>query len=404
MAKGSRGLVLFTVLVVAALLALMTLTVAVHSMNSLQRDHQVQGRLQADFAAQAGLQVALSQLRTSTLSGDLPQTALTGGRSSYAVTVLSNASGAVAVTAPDGTSVPPGAVYLMALGEGEGRHQQRISALALRPGSGGFDALAADSDILMRDNVQVDAWDPSLGAYGPATLSNFTLGSNIVSRDGIRVRDSALLRGDLQVGSGGSISNVVKISGSGTVTGSTSVATASFSVPHHTAPLPVGATDVILSGSTQTLGPGSYRRLRLSGSSQVMLSSGTYVFESLQMQDTSQLVALGAVTVYLTRGVLMDGDAQINPSGLGSNFKLYSTSSSPVSLRMNGRSRAWVTAEGDHLSLAPYDDAEFFGAFVGAGIDAWDRGKIHYDKSLRSGTVSASSSTAPWELRAIRYR
>ncbi len=54
-----------------------------------------------------------------------------------------------------------------------------------------------------------------------------------------------------------------------------------------------------------------------------------------------------------------------------------------------------MTAEGDHLALAPYDDAEFFGAFLGAGIDAWP------GSEARSTTIP---STAPWELRAIHLR
>lgn len=399
-----RGLILFTVLVVAALMALMTLTVALHSMGSLRRDSHFQGRLQADFAAQAGLQSALSQLRTSTLTGDLPPTRLAGGNSRYSVSVVNNSAGSSAMTAPDGTSVPPGAVYLLSLGEGEGKTLQRISALALRPGNTAVDALAADSEILVRGNALVDAWDSTIGPYGPATLSNFTLGSNIVSLNGIVVRDNAAVQGDLQVGQGGTISSVVNVTRAASVSGSTSVATASFSIPHHSAPLPVGRTDLRLTGSSQTLGPGAYRRVDLTGSAQLLLSSGTYVFESFQLANSSRIVALGPVTVYLERGVLMNDDAQLNPAGSAADFKLYSTSTSPVSLRMNQRSRAWVTAEGDHLSLAPYDDAEFFGAFVGAGIDVWGRGKIHYDKSLRTGGGSSASSSAPWELRAIRYR
>lgn len=394
--RSERGVILFTVLVVAALLAVMTITVTYHSTQSLRRSQSVQHRLQAEMAAAAGLQDALSRLRANDgYSSPIPATGLNGSAALYSVEVTRNDT-AGPVTATDGTEIPAGAVYFLASGRTSPGYERRASALAVKPGAT-VTGFAVDGDVLLRDETLVDGWNSAAGPYGPATEQSLDLNTNTTSNGAVRLRDSARLKGNIRIGPSGVVASVVEVRDAASMTGTASAAAATISIPTHTAPFPPGSSDVNSSSGTQTLSPGAFGELRLQGTAEVFLNAGVYVFDRIQLEGSAKIRLNGPVTVYCAGDLDMVGDTSINEGGQPGDFKFYSTSSSDSEISLYGRSRVWTQAEGARLALSPYDDAEFFGTFLGESIDTWDRAKVH----IATGTTAGGGGT--WSLRGVRY-
>lgn len=400
---GRSGILLVSILFIAMMLAIMSLGVFFQATQGLNEGRHNTRTLQNDYACVAGLQEALSLIRTdSTWSSGFTGHSLPGSPGvRYSVTVLNNSAGATPQTAPDGTTIPSGCIFVQAVGQTQGsNHNRTMSALVVKRGSA-VDGLVFDGQVDIRDNPIFDAWDSTQGPYSAAGRLPFTLTTNSVAADDIRFRDGGKVMGNIRVGPGGNPSSVIRIDSSGGYTGTASAGSASIPVPTYTVPFPVGTTDVNLSGSaTQTLTPGAYRDLQLGwGSAAVVLDPGIYVFRQIDLANSSRLSVNGPVTVFLVNDLHMDGSSKLNDLGSPANFKLYSTSASSARLGMYGTSRAYMAAAGKRLELSPYDTSEFFGSFMGSSIDTWDSCQIHYDVSSGTGSSGASGK---WELRAIR--
>ncbi|MBT9586914.1 hypothetical protein IV102_26470 [bacterium] len=402
-ATGRCGILLVSLLFMVMMLALMSLGVFFQATQGLNEGRHNTRSLQIDYACVAGLQEALSLIRADfTWSAGFTGHGLPSSPGvSYAVSVLNNSAGTTPQTAPDGTAVPPGGIFVRSTGKCQGTNNDRaMSALVIKQGSS-LDGLVFDGQVDIRDNPIFDAWDSTRGDYSAANRVPFTLTTNSVASDDIRFRDTGKVMGNIRVGVGGNPSNVIRIDSSGSYTGTASAASASVPVPAYTPPFPVGTTDVNLAGSaTQTLTPGAYRDLQLGGNASLSLDAGVYVFRQINLSNCSKLLVNGPVTVFLLDDLHMDGSAKLNDLGSPANFKLYSTNTSSARLGMYGTSRAYMAAAGKRLELSPYDTSEFFGSFVGLSIDTWDDCQIHYDVSI--GGKDGRGTAGQWELRAIR--
>lgn len=250
----------------------------------------------------------------------------------------------------------------------------------------------------MRDSTVLDGWDASAGPYGVATQRPLDVVSNTVALEGVTIRESSRLLGNIKIGVGGVLANVVDIRDSAVLSGLASVATAATPIPTHSAPFPEGSANYNHSSGSVTLNPGGYREARLRGSAELVLNPGVYVFKRIELEDTARIRVNGPVTIYTDGNASLHGQSQLNPNGQPGDLKFYSSSGTGNQLRLYDQAKAWTEAEGAKLTLGTYDDSEYFGTFRGFSIDTWQASQVHIDTS--GGTVPTSGN---WTLRAVRY-
>ncbi|MGE0491160.1 MAG: hypothetical protein AB7S38_18270 [Vulcanimicrobiota bacterium] len=120
-----RGIALVVALMIGTVLTAGALTLGVMAHRGLgQVGHAEQQKVEY-FAALAGLHSAMAQLRSQpTFPGPILGT--TSGGQSYEVSLVNNLSGSAPITAPDGTEVPAGGIYLVSVAG-----SQQLSGLAL---------------------------------------------------------------------------------------------------------------------------------------------------------------------------------------------------------------------------------------------------------------------------------
>jgi hypothetical protein len=117
---------------------------------------------------------------------------------------------------------------------------------------------------------------------------------------------------------------------------------------------------------TRTLGPGSYK------ASQLNIGAGGM----LTINNTA-----GPVTLYVTGPVQVTGGFITVTDPNPEKFAIYVAGANPLRLQLAGRFYGVVYAPQSELTL--WGLSEFFGAFVGQGLNTGVGAKVHYDTALR---------------------
>lgn len=269
---------------------------------------------------------------------------------------------------------------------------------------GAFATSSNDKAIEIKDDGYVDYFNSNDGPYSglPGTYSgNPLLAVNRTGSSSIKLKDDAIIYGDVYVGPGGSASNI-KVEDDAEVKGSKLTLS-------DTRTMSAGTYDWTQAGATN-LGDED-----LDGNDNLTLTAGTYRIDDLTMDDNATLTISGDVILYLTDDLEMKDDDNRIYINNGASLTIYATGhDDEIKLRGNVDNQNTVpkaeqfqiyadndfdkievklkTSEGDaKLYAAIYapnsevkfkEDTQLFGAAVGQKVKVEDDAAIHYDKAL----------------------
>jgi len=188
--------------------------------------------------------------------------------------------------------------------------------------------------------------------------------------------------------------NVTALSGSTTaITGGIVELPQALTMPAPVLPaLPAGSPDI---NGTQTIGPGNYGDINLSGNKTLSLQPGTYNINSLSLSGNStfQLVPdpitgkYGKVVINVTGSgnstpISITGNGFSNPTYDPSMLQFLYAGTGTIKIAGNGASAAVVYAPNATVSFN--GNGAFYGSVVASNLTDVGNGSIHYDRRLQN--------------------
>lgn len=383
------------VLMVGLVLAILAGSTHAQALFGLRQTNRYGANLEARYAAQAGFQVALSELkRDENFAGPVDGSASYDPRLTYHVEVLNNATGVNPLPAPDGSFVPPGAVALTATA---GRSPQLIvmSALVTREGSAPpFQAVFASSGIDMSMSSTIRPWG--------SVAAPIQIGTNVVGGGDIELSMNSEIQGDVLLGPGGDPATAVDLAMGSSISGSiTAATTATVLAPQAPPPVtpPLASVDVSMADKL-AIPPGAYSSIDVSTGSQLTLSSGVYyVDHDFELSLGTSLkcdITAGPVELYIGGDFDAASNSQINVAGPPDNLRVYLLGSSPE-VELSSNSTAHMVVYGPGASLDMSTNSTLIGAFVGDRIEMSMNSRLLFDTSL-AGSTPATPGNGRWIL------
>lgn len=389
--QRSRGLAIMVIIMVMLVLFVLVLSIGTISVQNLSDVATSVYEQQAFYTAQAGLADALSHLNSSaSWTAGLSNVALPNHPTfTYSVTVTPGGAG---VTAPDGTAIPSGNVYLRSTGTATRGATRVVSAVT--SSSGLFsNALFGAVSVSMSGNAYTDSWDSASGPYTTPTSPQTTapVGTNSTAAGAVSLVGNATVNGNVIIGPGGNPSTV--IAGSGTYTGSALPEGTALNLPQITSPISGTGTAFSLSGGSQTLSPGVYTSVSATGNSHLTLTSGTYYVKGdVKIGGNSALViqaSSGPVILYVDGNFDSSSGTINNLSGIPSNFQIYGTDSS-AKLDISGGTAAYLVAYARNATVSVTGNGDVYGGLIGSDVRMVGSGAVHYDQAVKSVAIGAT--------------
>ena len=182
----------------------------------------------------------------------------------------------------------------------------------------------------------------------------------------------------------------------------------SLPVPPMPNPLPPTNNQTI--HGSQTLPPGSYGNINITGNATITLPGGTagnpavYTINSLSLSSGSTLVINGPVVINLAgtgqNNVLSLDGGYSNTTNIPGNFVINYGGTGNISLSGGAGAYAIVDAPNANISLS--GGSTFYGQAIGNTISDTGGTSIYYDSSLNSPTVN-NNSFYEISLRELSY-
>jgi type II secretory pathway pseudopilin PulG len=154
-----------------------------------------------------------------------------------------------------------------------------------------------------------------------------------------------------------------------------------LSQPHTFPPIPsftVGATNYNPKNSTVTLGPGHYGTVNIDTHGTLVLTGGTYYFDSISENASGSLVISGDTTIFVKSGLDLGGQGVMN--NLGDPTKLTVFYSGTSEMRMTGGTQAYIEAYAPNAPLKLVGTSDFFGSFTGKTVTIQGTPRVHFDE------------------------
>lgn len=380
MIGNEKGFVLVTSYFLIAALAIFSLGLMFRGITFLQSSEKNRNNIVAFNMAEAGLDLAIGQLATSTTYG---------GSSGFVSMDTGNMEGgySVVVCPPNctGLSQPTNTNVRLIQSTGyspsndttvRGYQERTVTGYVnIAPTSKFNYALFAGQAIAMSGNAQTDSYNSNNGAYGGSNIfSGGHVGSDGASGIVMALSGNAMIKGNAEIGPGGSTAANIGTSGNAVITGTKSVSTSTKNYQPETTTLPSSGALVI------------------SGNSTVTLAAGTYNYSSISVSGNGKLKTTGAVTLYVSGNVSISGNGVTTASNKPSNFLLYSTGTGSVSF--SGNASFYGAVYAPKSAVTNSGNGEIFGAIVSKTYAQSGNGKIHFDEALKSGSTGSTSNVS----------
>lgn len=403
-----RGYGLPVILLFTILLLTVTLSDTYRVQHELSSRSRREKALRAEYAARAGLQRALSELSRdpdwapATFTGTLEHDTTL----SFDVEVLNNYRSPLETTAPDGSTLPPGRVWLESTGLVEGVPMRggvgQAKAVPIRP-LPIFNCAVDEVCILWfgrlptYTNSLVDSYPGGLPASyvpylvpgNPATYRRRTL---VHSYEQVMVVDSGFLDATVVSPDSARLASVDLSLISGNVEANASWGPSwKFRLPSDLESLPVSGP--VGAGS---LAPGRYSSLDVPAGGVVELESGKYAFGTIVLGNGSQLTLAPTVSeaapceLYLGVSATFGSNSRVNMTHPPRHLQIYSTDQGPLEdtyLLCDADSKLSATIAGYGMRVEFTDRVELFGAMKVYDFAEGAESRIHYDESLNGAIL-----------------
>ncbi|HTL47363.1 MAG TPA: collagen-binding domain-containing protein [Verrucomicrobiae bacterium] len=374
--KDERGFILIMAYGLISALAIFSLALFSRNTSFLNSTERNQNKVVAFNMAEAGVDMAITQLATDTTYEGAAYSSMTSGpmQGGYDVTV----------TTPDNA---PNTRLIVARGyapdnvsTSRAYETRNITVYAEIGTQNMFDfAVFADQSLQLTGNATVDSYNSTVGAYGGANkASNGDVGTNSTGSSTVTLNGNATIKGDAQVGPNGNPASVISLTGNAAITGVKSAAPALKDFP------------------TQSSNSASLGALTLSGNTTRVIGAGTYRFSSISITGNATLQATGPVDIYVDGPVKIAGNGISTQANTPPNFLLFVTTADDVQLSGNGNFYGGIYAPLSHVKNT--GNGELYGAVVSDTYQQTGNGNVHYDEAMRDagGVGSNGVSLVSW--------
>jgi hypothetical protein len=424
-----------TILLLATLF--MTLAAAIGS-EVLTAQRNTRTRLsnsKARYAAYAGLQHAMLELKEEpTFSDNLVAYLIPGSETvSYTVQITNNCNNNSEVQAHDGTMVPPNSVYCTAMGVDDGQTEVALHAmsglLATRNPQVNYAAFTETGTELTGSSQALSFHSGTSTidtSSGRAVLADADVGNNgsIGSNREVCTAASSTVRGDVYRPEDQAGNDATNLLGALAPGKSIMDLASPVDVPKFSAPGPgpgspgngnseqdLQAEPLDISASITLTAPPegqtqSFPATEIDEQATLTLPPGRYYFpDGLSIEGSivpsTEVNADNPIIIYVGgSGVTMGEGARVNLGGAPANFQMYFVDqpNQDPEFRMQGDSQFFGTVIGNRVNGVLAEEAELFGGFLGRSISASGNARLIYDEALQDEDLDLAAN---WGLSGV---
>lgn len=424
--KGRRrGYALITIIALTGLFLTIAGAVGSEVLAGLHNTRVRKSGSTARYAAYAGIQHAVHALRdpnTDPENLDLTKILMPGSDTvSYSVYITVGDSAGTAV-ADDGTVVPEGTIYCVAVGVdgsssggdvalhamsgviSDGRPTLKYAAYADQSLKieGAVQSLSVDSTTdfnfepaqLNSNTLAINASDPMMARVTPSTTGSLgDLGTNRYLDIGSGVNISGKIHRPPGLALAANLPNVVDLDHPEDIPRYSSPAgSQNAQSPPPVIPSPGQGTAV-------------YTKLEVASGSQAVLQPGRYFFRD-GMDIAGVLNSSGddpdePVVLFLGGDATLADTARVNLGKSAANIQIYFVDDggeTPLKFKMDGNSQFFGTVVGNRAEGELGGQAEFYGGFLGRSMSASGSAKLVYDQTLDGKPLGVAAN---WGLNGI---
>lgn len=407
-ARRPGGIAIATALLVLTIISVIGLAIAAIGAQDLNLANADRNLAMSRYAAEAGIADGASQLLAdagwATGFSDKSLTTVPGVDLGYTVTVTNNVGNtARALTAADGTIVPPSMVYLYSTGTIRGTaFTKNVGALYhVLPGAlFKYAAFGITSVNLGGTSSVSNSYDSSLGAYSTTNQSstNCDVATSSTASGAITYSGGASNKGTAYAGYGGNPSTVIN-GAVPTNCNAMSSLSAPITLPIPVSPLVGSTTDLNVTDRTVTLQPGAYEDLTTPTHCTVNFLPGVYSFRNVAFgsQNTINMPASGKVVIYVSGTWDSSGGTIVNPQSAPSTFQINGTATC-TQVKVTGGNSAYYCVNAPTADVTVQGNSDVYGAFNAKTVTIAGGGAVHYDVALRSmGTHNSYMALKYWK-------
>ncbi len=259
-------------------------------------------------------------------------------------------------------------------------------------------AILTQGSLILKAGTIIDGYnslDPSV------TDVEVRIGTNSILFDSIILNAGVIINGDVIIGVGGDVENVIKDLGATT--------NQRYAIPEEieflpiTVPvLPDKGAGISVHGTTLTIGPtdsGKYDGIDLKRATNpgiLEISSGDVVLHvtgDIGLGQGCQIkINQGAsLTLYLDGDLDAGNNAGINNEASPTNFELYGTSQAEQVLNLKAKSSSFGAVYAPNAIITLMADGDVYGAFTAKSFEMKSGGNFYYDEALRNVSVDDES-------------
>ena len=407
-----RGFAFLTLIMLAAVFIGLAGALGSQVLTSIESTRTRMAHSASRYAAYAGLQHLMLFLKTDpTYNQNLAYEMPGNPNISYTVELTNNWDGASPV-APDGTSVPPGAVYCAAMGVSGGTTVMlhAVTGILAQGNPTISHAAFTESSLALGGQARTASYDPasmtfSLGADGRAVPdSALNAQGDVGTNRYASLEDSALIDGDLF-----KPSTLVSPALSA-VTGDVVDMNDPVLVPVLDPPTEFGSPAApLVDPSTLTSAapslPQVYESLNLS-TGKVTVGPGRYFFPNGidingEIELASDVDDSNPVMFFVGNDARFGDAARVNVRGATRNFQMVMVDlndGTPQQLLMEGRSQIFGSVLGGKAEAKLEGLAGLFGGYLGRSLSCQGSSQVVYDESLSAAPLQISTQ---WGMHGV---
>lgn len=377
-ALANKGFLLVTSLAVTVFLTLGSASLLVNSLMQTNANTRLYNRANALQLAEAGLNQAGLNLRTSSAADDVLSSSLASG--DFEITMQQSLGGNLYQVQATGT----GSTEARSL---EGFYRATFTSVFQF-------AVFGDELVEISGNIETDSFDSRNGEYNEdGNINNQgDIGTNSVSIGGIEM-DGASLYIDGQIMVGPNLTDpstyVTGYDGSLVSGGDSGIDVSSMgsTIPMSPVSVPPGVTC-----SDYTLTSNNTLDLYSTGGP---LGDGTYCFEDLNIEGSSNVMPHGDVKVYLTGTLTVVGNTDVGNPDDPTDLIFYMTANSIATIEgsLLGTSKFYGGLYAPDATIAIGGNTEIFGAVAANRVHVTGSAIIHYDEAMADLTTEPGSYT-----------
>jgi cytoskeletal protein CcmA (bactofilin family) len=254
--------------------------------------------------------------------------------------------------------------------------------------------------MVLNGNVTVDSYNSDNGLPG---TGNSTHNGDVGSNGTITANGSVSIDGDVAWGTSGKFVKNGNVSVSGTQSSQSDVDMTAVTVPAALDALSSSGAFLLNGNKTSTLYSGSYRysSITLNGNSSLILNGAVdiYLTGLLIVNGSSQIVipyGCGPVNIYSDGNITFNG--VVNNTNATDALFIYGTSTSSQNITFNGNIPFFGTIYAPGATVTVNGNNSIYGVVAAKKIVINGSGIVHYDETLAAlGGSGSSSGSSFWQ-------